>query len=177
MACALTSDLTPKACKTPSGVSELLVMEYASLTGGADGVTYTSNVVTALARVTGKKFRRYQVKAGVSDMKVNGAGSGVNGSKFYSYEVNTQILGIDTATQEELDLILANTLIVIVKLNDNTYWMVGQEHGMDVVSENFETGVSMGDFMGDKIQLTGQGTLKAKKVDSELIVDLLTPAA
>jgi len=177
MACALTSDLTQKVCKTPSGIAEILVTEFENITGGAAGWTYTANVVTAVAMATGKEFRRYFMKAATSDFKVNGTGSGANGSYAYAYEVNGQFLGIDTATQEELELLLKNTVAVILKLNDGTYWAVGQEFGLDVATDNFESGVALGDFMGDKVQLTGIGTLRAKKVTTALIATLIAPAA
>jgi hypothetical protein len=176
MACALTSDLTQKVCKTPAGIKEILVTEWANITGGAAGWTYTANVVTAVAMATGKEFRVHQMKAATSDFKVNMTGSGANGSYSYAYEVNGQYLGIDTATQEELELAGKNTLAVIVGLNDGTYWALGQEYGLDMASKNFESGVALGDFMGDKVQFTGIGTIGAKKVTTDLIADLIAPA-
>jgi hypothetical protein len=100
-----------------------------------------------------------------------------SGSYSYAYEVNGQFLGIDTATQQELELLMKNTVVVILGLNDGTYWVLGQEFGMDVATKNFESGVALGDFMGDNVQLTGIGTIGAKKVTTSLIGDLIEPAA
>jgi hypothetical protein len=176
MSCALTSDLTQKVCKTPAGIKEILVTEFANITGGAAGWTYTANVVTAVAMVVPKEFRVYKMKAATSDFKVNATASGANGSYSYAYEVNGQFLGIDTATQEELELLMKNTVVVILGLNDGTYWVLGQEFGMDVATKNFESGVALGDFMGDNVQLTGIGTIGAKKVTTALIAELIAPA-
>lgn len=175
MACALTSNLSPKECKVPAGVDELLVMEWSNLTNGASGVTYTSNVVTAMTITTGKQFRKYTFRPGNATFKATPAASGASGSFGYTYEVTGFFDDISTATIEELHLLLQNRAIVIAKLRNGDYWMIGQEYGMDGAAPA-DAGKASGDAAGSTLTLTGEGNLPMKKVDSTLIASLLAPA-
>ena len=172
MACALTSDLTPKVCKTPGGVAQILVTEIANIAT----LTYTANVVTAFTLATGKQFRQYTTKAATSNFKQVGTAASNAGAYGYAYDLNFQLPNVDTATQEELELLMLNTLCVILKLNDGTYWVVGQEFGLDVTTDTLDSGTALADFHGNNIQMTGLGTLRAKLVTPALIPVLIVAA-
>lgn len=169
MACALTQGYTPKVCKTPSGVDAILLAEYANISS----ITFTSNVATAITMASSKKFFQYKLKPEVGDFKYNASSDEKNGAYGYKIEANLQTIGLDTTTQEELDLLLKNTLVAIVKMKSGDYWLLGHEYGLGVATDNFESGVAMSDFQGNKIQLTGSATVRMKKVDPTIIAGLL----
>lgn len=174
MACALTQGHTPKACKTVAGVKAILLAELANVNLSA--MAKTAGVVTTLTCATGKQFFTYNQKGEVANWKQAGASDPKMGTKAQTQTVTLDVLGLDQATQTELELLLGNTLVAIVKLNDGSYWLVGEDYGIDVVTDEFDSGTAMGDFIGDKITLTGKTILKAASVNSALI-SVLTAAA
>jgi hypothetical protein len=177
MACALTQGYTKKVCKDPSGVAEYIIGEWSNVAWDDNAkFALTSNVVTTLTMATGKRAWTYKQVPEIANWKQTGASDQKTGGYGYKLEVNLQTQGIETATQEENDLILKNTLFVIAKHNDGTYWLLGHEFGLDASNVDTDSGTEMTSFKGDIIKLVGSATVKAKKVNSALIAALSTPA-
>lgn len=174
MACALTQGHTPKVCKSVAGVKEILIAELANVNLSA--MAKTAGVVTTLTCATGKQFFIYKQKAETANWKQSGAADPKMGTKSQTQTITLDVLGFDQATQTELELLLSNSVVCIVKLNDGTYWLVGEDYGLDVTTMEGDSGTAMGDFMGDKITITGKTILKAASVNSGLIATLTAPA-
>jgi hypothetical protein len=84
-----------------------------------------------------------------------------------------QLLGIDALTQVELGNLVKNTVIVIAEQNDGSYWLLGRDYGMDIATDTLESGVALGDFQGNKVQLKAREINRSVKVDSAIIAGLL----
>lgn len=175
MACALTQGHTPKACKSVAGVKEILLAELANVNLSA--LAKTAGVVTTLTCATGKQFFIYKQKGEIANWKQSGASDPKMGTKAQTQTITLETIGLDQATQTELELLLGNTLVAIVHMNDDSYWLVGQDYGLDVTTDELDSGTAMGDFLGDKITLTGKTILKAASVNSALIATLTAPAS
>lgn len=170
MACSLTQGHTPKTCKTSAGTKSFLVAEFDAVTA----ITKTSGVVSAITKATGKHFFRYKQKAEVASWKQTGTSDGKVGTVAYDLEANIQLNGLDQATQTELDLLIKNTVILIAEDTDGTFWLLGEDFGMDLASDGLESGVAMGDFRGDKLQFKGRAFTRVASVDSTIITGLLS---
>lgn len=178
MACALTQGYTKKQCKDPSGVAEYIIGEWANV-AWTDNAKFalTANVVTTFTMASGKQAWSYKQVPAIAHWKQTGAGDAKTGGFGYKVEVNLQIQGIETLTQEESELLLKNTLFVVARHNDGTYWLLGHEFGLDASNVDTDSGTEMTSFKGDIIKLVGSATIKPKKVTSGLIAALLTPAS
>jgi hypothetical protein len=173
MACSLTQGFTPKTCKTPAGTIALLIAEYDNVST----ITKTAGVVTAISMASGKQFFQYKQKAGVANWKETGTATAKEGAYQYESTVTFDINSIDSASKIEADLLLKNTVMVIAKENDGTYWLLGQDYGLDVTSLGYDGGTDLSTFRGAKVELKGMGYNPVAKVDSSIITALLSPAS
>ena len=168
MACALTQGHTPKVCKTSAGVKSFLITEFANVTS----ITKTAGVITTITAAVGTDWFRYKQKSEVASFKQTGASDVKTGTVAYDLEANLELLGLDQATQTELDLLIRNTVILIAEMTDGTFWFLGENYGMDLVSDGLESGVALGDFMGDKLQFKGRAYTRVASVSSTVISGL-----
>ena len=168
MACALTQGHTPKVCKTSAGVKSFLITEFANVTS----LTKTAGVITTITAAVGTDWFRYKQKSEVASWKQMGASDVKTGTVAYDLEANMELLGLDQATQTELDLLIRNTVLIIAEMTDGTFWFLGENYGMDLVSDGLESGVALGDFMGDKLQFKGRAFTRVASVSSTVISGL-----
>ena len=168
MACALTQGHTPKVCKTSAGVKSFLITEFANVTS----LTKTAGVITTITAAVGTDWFRYKQKSEVASWKQMGASDVKTGTVAYDLEANMELLGLDQATQTELDLLIRNTVLIIAEMTDGTFWYLGENYGMDLVSDGLESGVALGDFMGDKLQFKGRAYTRVASVSSTVISGL-----
>lgn len=170
MACSLTQGFTPKSCKTVSGTKSFLIAEFAAVTA----VTKTSGVVTAITKAVGKHFWRYAQKAEVAMWKQTSTIDPKNGAYAFDLEASLDQSTLDQATLTENQLLLQNTVMMIAEDSDGTYWLLGENYGMDAVTMGTEGGVAMGDFRGTKISFKGRSYSPVASVDSSIITALLS---
>jgi hypothetical protein len=168
MPCSLTQGHTPKVCKTSAGVKSFLITEFANVTA----LTKTAGVITTITAAVGTDWFRYKQKSEVASWKQTGASDVKTGTVAYDLEANMELLGLDQATQTELDLLIRNTVLIIAEMTDGTFWFLGENYGMDLVSDGLESGVALGDFMGDKLQFKGRAFTRVASVGSSVISGL-----
>lgn len=168
--CALTQGHVPKTCKTASGVKEFLLINYENILT----ITKTAGVVSAITKTTLTKFFAYRQKAESSNWKQDGTGDAKVGTVAYDIIATMDILGIDQATQTELGLLINSTVGIIAHDNDGTYWLLGEDYGMDVATDGMDAGTALGDFRGNKLTFKGRGFTRVSSVDPTIIAALLT---
>ena len=169
MACSLTQGHTPKTCKTSAGTKSFLIAEYESVTA----ITKTAGVITAITKASGKNFFRYKQKAEIANWKQTGTGDPKVGTIAYDVEATVEMLGLDQASQTELGLLMANTVVMIAEDNDGTYWYLGEDFGMDLATDGLESGTAIGDFRGNKLSFKGRAYTRVASVSSTIIAGLL----
>lgn len=130
--------------------------------------TIASGVVTAWAGAAAKFFT-YSVRVGVAAGSSDSATSATVGTTFYTPTFKTQVEKITAAKNEELDNVIKNRLLVVVQLQDDTYWLMGLKNGMNVTSMNVNPGVAMGDLNGYILNGTGMEPKNWQQVSSTLI--------
>jgi len=169
MPCSLTQGHTPKTCKTSGGTKSFLIAEFDSVTA----ITKTAGVITAITKTMGKKFWRYKQKAELASWKQTGTGDPKVGTIAYDVEANLELIGLDQVGQTELGLLMANTVVMIAEDNDGTYWYLGEDFGMDLMTDGLESGTAIGDFRGNKLAFKGRAFTRIATVDSTIISALL----
>lgn len=169
MSCTLTQGYTPKVCKDPSGVKSILIAEFDKVTVN----TITAGVATSISVTSPYSFYQYKQKSEVANWGQVVTSDAKNGTYAVEQTIDLQMLGFDATAQVEIENLIKNTVIAIVELADGTYWLCGRDYGLDVATDTLESGVALGDFKGNKIQLKAREINRAVKVDSSIIAGLL----
>lgn len=170
MACALTAGKDYKACKTVAGTKAFLITEFANITA----ITKTAGVVTAMTQAGSTVFFRYKMAAQVGSWKQDTTSNKTTGTYGLTTEATMPIQGIDQATQTELGLLIKNKLMLIAEENDGTYWLLGEDFGMDVTTDALVGGTNMADFRGNTITFQGDAYTRVCEVNSGIIAGLLS---
>ena len=171
MACALTQGFTLAGlCKDAiGGVSEALFMEFGNLTT----VTTTAGKVTAITKASGKKYYRYELQRDTSSLEETITSTPENGTVSYKQELKIVLNRMQTATRNEILLLAANVLSVIVKDRNGVYWMIGLTKGADITTGKVGTGMKATDRNGYELTFTAEEPALAIEVDSTIISGLL----
>lgn len=166
MACPIQLSMAVDCADGLGGVKKLFLAVFPD-NGLSYSPTIASGVITAWAGAAAKFFT-YSVRQGVATGGSNATVSATNGTKFYTPTYTTQIEKITAAKNVELDNVIANRKLVIVQLQDDTYWLMGYKNG---IMSQMETnpGTAMGDFNGYKLSGTGMEPFNWYQVTSALI--------
>lgn len=173
MACSLTQGFTPKTCKTPSGTIEFMIAELANVTA----ITKTSGVITAISMASGKQFFRYKQKPEVANWKETQTSDSKSGAYKYETALTFDINSLDSATKIETELLLKNAVVVIAKDSDGTYWLMGEDNGVEFDSIGWDGGTEYSSFRGAKVSGKHMGFTPVASVNSGLIAGLILPAS
>lgn len=139
--------------------------------------TTASGIVTAFTLNTGKKFWTYDLEKEIGELTETEQVSVENGSTFYEQVVTFSIMKLTASSRNELRLLAQNRLHIIVKDNNGTFWLLGEERGMDKVGTNeSKTGKAIGDLNGYNLAFLGKEQAPMVEVTASLL-DTLTVAA
>jgi len=168
MPCPLTQNYVLKDCLTTAGVESWLVTPFANVLT----TTLTANVVTAITKTLA--WKSYAQETEQSMWSYTGAGTNANGTKAYDWSATIKTNGLNTLDQQELDTLLSNKVVLIAKMYNGEYWMLGRTFGSTAIDSAFESGTAMGDFQGTTLTVKGRSNAPAVKVDTAIIAALLT---
>lgn len=179
MACVFTSGFDHNACKGGAGgIKRILIIEKANISG----FTLTSNVITAISRVSTKMFREWKLDKEMGYAKSPLVGDQKTDNIIYNHEVGFTIKKFTTTVAAELKLIAQNWSVVIVEDRNGKFRAYGlsttldNSNFMNMDSSGDETGTAMTDFNGfNNIVLTSKEDNWAYEVDSTIIAALLVP--
>jgi len=151
MSCALTSGYS-LACKDSSGgIVEIYFIEKGNVTA----ISESSGTVTGLTKAAGKRFWKYELPKETGFLTETITGNTQNGVIFYSSELKLVINRLTVAVRNEIRLLAQNTLIVVVKDNNDAFWLIGRKNGVDLTSGSMATGTAFGDRSGFDLNFTG----------------------
>lgn len=166
MACPIQLSMAVDCADNVGGVKKLFLAVFPD-NNLSYSPTIASGVITAWAGAAAKFFT-YSVRQGVATGGSNSESDGKSGATSYTPTFSTQVEGITAAKNVELDSVIKNRLLVIVQLQDDTYWLMGYKNGMNAKLET-NPGVGMSDFKGYKINGTGAEAFNWYQVTSALI--------
>jgi hypothetical protein len=176
MACtSLTQGHIPKKCKVVSGVKEFLVMAHEDL-ALLNPVVKTAGKVTDINLITTKKFFVYKQRPEVANWKETQTADSKSGTYKNEVSLTFDINSLDNISKVELENLLKTNLVVIAHDNDGTYWLIGEDFGVDVESIGWDSGTAMTDFRGGKVALKCMSINSVAEIDATIIPALLLPA-
>jgi hypothetical protein len=169
--CTLAQGFTPKTCKTPSGTIEFMITEFANVSS----ITKTSGVITAISMASGKRFWQYKQKPEVANWKETQTADLKSGAYKIATAITFDINSLDSATKIETEVLLKNAVVVIAKDADGTYWLLGENNGIEFDSIAWDGGTEYSSFRGAKVSGKHMGFTPVAKVTDTLIASLLIP--
>lgn len=170
MSCALTQDYSFGCDVGTGGVKETYVIEL----GNIDSITESSGVVTAITKVAGKIFRKYQLVQETALFEETITGNRQNGTLFYAQRGNVVINKQQVAVRNEILLLAKNDLVFIAKDNNDTYRLYGRLYGLKLLAGSASSGTAWGDRNGYSLEFTGNEPELAPFVDAAVIATLQT---
>jgi hypothetical protein len=168
--CALTSDYTFGCGQGAGGVKTFWIIEADNVSG----VTESSGNLTAITKVSGKVFRRYQLVLETSHTEETITGNRQNGTLFFAQSVAMIINKQQLAVRNELLLMSRRQVMIVAEDNNGTYRLYGRYNGLTPTGGNVTSGTAWGDRNGYEITFTGNEEELAPFVDTSVISTLQT---
>jgi hypothetical protein len=172
MACALTSGFSLAGCKDGiGGLSNVYFIEKGNVTS----YTKASGVVTALVKATGKIFYKYELKRETANVEETIESNQQNDTVGYKQLLNIILNRNSVDIRNEILLLAKNQLWAVVERKDGTFWLYGEEAGMDLANGKRVSGTAIGDRSGYELAFEGAEQELAPQV-AQAIADVLETA-
>jgi hypothetical protein len=170
MACALTQDYTFGCDVGAGGMKEFYIIELENVTT----VTDSSGTLTAITKVAGKIFRKYQLVQDTATAEESLVGNLQNGTLYYAQKVTLVINKQNVAIRNEILLLAKNRLAIVAKDNNDTYRLYGWDQGVRLNEGIAATGTAWGDRNGYTLTFSGNQNALAPFVQDSVIATLQT---
>lgn len=168
--CALTSDYLFMCDVGIGGTKEAYIIELENIAS----YTESSGTLTAITKVSGKIFRKYQLVQETANFGEDITGNRQNGTLFYPQRGTIIINKQNVAVRNEILLLAKNRLVVVIKDNNQTYRLFGREYGLQLLTGTAETGTAWGDRNGYTLNFAGNELQLAPFVTDAVIATLQT---
>lgn len=169
MACNLASSISLDCRSNLGGVASVFIGSTTgydiTLLGEADGsitgFTFGSGAtsVDAVADLTIAPMYEFQQPRQAANLTETGTFDEANGVAFYETSLTIVVNKLQASHLDALNILGQNTkLAVVVKDNNGSYFLVGNETGAIVSASTSDTGTAFGDRNGITITFTGYST-------------------
>ena len=167
MPCPITLNGMTRDCKGVGGVKALYIIDAADVsTLTVDASTET---ITAMTLVPGKKFKTYELGLQTSVMNVTPTVDETAGTLFYQSTIQASFPKMNAARRLELHALALGRLAVIVKDNNDVFWYMGYHNPVLFTEGAATTGTAFGDANQHSFTLTDWGTKAPYNVASSVI--------
>ena len=176
MSCILGNGVTLGCKDSLGGVKEVLIASYTNdevYTYETDDTSVDFGMVTGIAG--SGTFYRFEMRQEQGEFVQQGQHSIENGSNYWEQSVSLVFVKNNAVDRNTLLVLAQSTLLIIVKDQNNTYWLVGELNGAEISESTQSSGKGYGDLNGTTITLMGKEAAPARKVDDAIIAGLLTP--
>ena len=136
-------------------------------------ITAASGSVSALTKVAGTRFYKYELVPGTASMTENINANVQNGTVFYAQELSIVLNKLQVNTRNEILLLAQNTLVAVVGDNNGKYWYLGKISGINMSAGNGATGTANGDRSGYTLTFSASEKALAPEVSSGIIAGLI----
>lgn len=170
MACALTQGYTLDCRDSLGGITEVYFMAFQDVSS----TTEASGVITALTKVAGKRFYKYELTKGTSVMTENVNSNVQNGTLYFTPELTIILNKLQANTRNELLLLAKNLLVAVAKDNNGKYWYIGKTRGIDLTAGSATSGTAEADRSGYTLTFAGAEPSLSPEVNSSVAAALTT---
>ena len=150
MACAISSGYSIQCTENVGGIETIYIIENSNLydASGNSTVTSASGTVTALNKVSGKRFWKIEVPRGTANASNGITASPENGTFFYTHQVMFPMNSRSATIRNLVSTLAKNRCTFVCKEGDGTYRMYGVEYGLNLTTTEAGTGTALGDRNG-----------------------------
>ena len=167
MSCDLTKGRQRPCKDSVGGLKAVYFIDY----GLGDVVmNTTSGTEDNIASIAASAAYRYDLK-GNSNLEQTITSSTDTGGTFFEQVLTLVLPKLTPKDHKELKLISFARPHIIIKDNNDNYFMAGLEHGMDVTGGTISSGAGMGDLSGYTLTFTAQEAKPANFIQSGTSAD------
>lgn len=152
MSCALSQGYSLDCKDAAGGIVEVYFIEKKNLSS----VNVASGVVTGITKASTKRFWKYELPKETGSFTNNPQPSQENGTLFFEQGLTIVVNKLTTSVNTELKLLAQNVLVAVVKDNNNKYWMLGKDRGLDMQASTSGSGTAYGDRSGYQLEFMGK---------------------
>lgn len=168
MSCLLSVDLSLDCRSSKGGIKRVLIANTSSFTYSV------SSGVATITKVSGRRFFEYHLTLGSSSASSPFAGDRAVGGRFYTPTVTIQIPKQDVTKRNEIKVLAAANVGIIVEDENGNYFLYGASRGLEVSEGDAPTGTAGADLNGYTLTFTGEELDLPYSVSSAAISGLLT---
>lgn len=169
--CALTQGYALDCRDARGGLDEAYFIEFDNVAT----LTETAGVITAMTKATGKHFWKYRFPKETASYKETFQGDEKNGSEYWEQELSIVLNKMQTATRNELILLAKNRLMIVVKDQQGTFWLMGRTGAALMSGGESGTGAARKDRNGYSPSFSAIEPEMAIEVSSTVAATLETP--
>lgn len=174
MACALTQDYNLDCRDSYGGAKAVYLIERANVLTRPE----TAGVVTAITKVVGKKFYKYNLIVNTAEGSEDVAFSRENGTSEVKQSLMFPLNKMQAATRNEILLLGQNVLDVVVVDENGKGWYYGYDNGMMLSAASAKTGKAKLDRNGYELTFEAPSEkVLSYEVDAATLLTLTTVGA
>jgi len=172
MPCALTQGYSLDCRDSLGGITEVYFIEK----GNISAITVASGSVSALTKVAGKRFWKFEVPTkSTANATSNPVGSTENGTLFFEQMIDFPANKRDATTRNVITTLAKNKVVEVTKDKDGVYRMYFKEYGGYLGQSTGQTGAAPGDANGYVLKFEGTEKEDFFVVTSAIGLALETP--
>jgi hypothetical protein len=176
MSCVITGGYEIQCRDSVGGVEVIYLIENSNLYDGSTSlVSTTDGVVTALDKLDGTRFWKFEVPRATA-MASNSITSSIeNGTFFYTHQVMFPINSRSATIRNIVTTLAKNRCTFVTKEGDGVYRMYGKEYGLTLTQTESGSGTKLEDRNGYMLTFSSQEREDFLIVPDGIAVDLETP--
>jgi hypothetical protein len=151
MPCAITGGYTIDCRESVGGIETVYLIENSALydaSGINSLVIEASGTVTAMTKISGKRFWKFEVPRATASSSNAMTGSTENGTVFFTHQITFPINSRSASVRNTITTLAKNRLTFVTKEMDGTYRMYGKEFGLFLDTAEAGSGTAAGDRNG-----------------------------
>lgn len=168
MACLLTQAFAWECRNEAVGVKAIYLVDFNS----SDTVTKASGEITVHSLVNTRAYFKHEFQPYTGEFTQNVATNDENGTVAYTAEVKYGLFNLSTAKRNEIKLMAKTRLRCIVRLMDDTYWMLGADLGARLQPSTATAGKAQEDMNGWSITIQHKETDLPQLVQAAVVTSL-----
>ena len=159
MSCNITIGRRKNHCKNNlGGIKEIYIKKFEQY----NFKDFEADLGAKLFYVPVSFFYKFELDTTTSfseSYKIDEAGN------YYDISISTSFINLDYLTASELNALSNNNWHVIVKLNNDKFYFLGFENGLELTTLDVSSGSNLTDFQGYNLAFTGKEQYKGMLID------------
>ena len=154
MACTIANGRVEQCKDSVSGLRNIYFINYQIEPSHVTYDVTNTDLITAVTNVD--SLYKFELKSTENSFEQTINSDRNNGTTFFTQTLNIKLKKQDIATSKSIKLLSYGRPHVVVQTNSNQFFLMGLNHGADVVSGSLSSGSDMASFNGYSLTLEAQ---------------------